>query len=134
MLESHLRDIMAQFKIDDISELMQTTGISRNSINKLYKETDMESLKLETLIKICDTFQIRLSSLIEYIPDSLFEEDTSIPIDEITNQIHEMLIRGVQQHSFKQSIGRVSRLKKEDADKINRMAEDIRSKKTNKSE
>ncbi|WP_025716058.1 helix-turn-helix domain-containing protein, partial [Paenibacillus sp. 1-18] len=55
-------------RIDDITELMAKSGLSRNSINKLYRETNMETTKLETLFKLCDTFNCKLSDLIEYLP------------------------------------------------------------------
>lgn len=60
---------MADKKIDDISDLMKLSGISRNSINKLYKESKIETAKLETLFKLCDTFNCKLSDLIEYVPE-----------------------------------------------------------------
>lgn len=70
MLKSNLRVLMAEHRIDDITELMNRSGLSRNSINKLYRETNIESIKLETLFKLCDTFQCKLSDLIEYEVDS----------------------------------------------------------------
>ncbi|WP_342436648.1 helix-turn-helix transcriptional regulator [Paenibacillus sp. FSL L8-0436] len=69
MLKSNLRVLMAKHRIDDITELMEKSGLSRNSINKLYKETQLETIKLETLFKLCDTFQCKLSELIEYVPE-----------------------------------------------------------------
>ncbi|MBU7318237.1 helix-turn-helix transcriptional regulator [Paenibacillus sp. SM 69] len=60
---------MAEHRIDDISDLMRLSGISRNSINKLYRETNIETTKLETLFKLCDTFQCTLSDFIEYEPE-----------------------------------------------------------------
>ncbi|NEN84845.1 helix-turn-helix domain-containing protein [Paenibacillus elgii] len=69
MLKCNLRKLMAEQRIDDISDLMRLSGISRNSINKLYRETNIETTKLETLFKLCDTFQCTLSELIEYEPD-----------------------------------------------------------------
>lgn len=60
---------MADHRIDDISELMKLSGLSRNSINKLYRENDIESVKLETLIKLCNVFGCKLSELIEYTPE-----------------------------------------------------------------
>jgi putative transcriptional regulator len=59
---------MAEHKIDDITELMTRSGLSRNSINKLYRENNMETTKLETLMRLCDTFGCKLSDLIEYRP------------------------------------------------------------------
>lgn len=73
MIKCNIRHLMADHKIDDITDLMKKSGISRNSINKLYREIEIETIKLETLIKLCDTFSCPLSALIEYIPD---EKDT----------------------------------------------------------
>ncbi|MGV7115709.1 helix-turn-helix domain-containing protein [Paenibacillus kyungheensis] len=69
MLKCNLRILMAEHRIDDITELMKLSGLSRNSINKLYREENVETTKLETLFKLCDTFQCQLSDLIEYQPD-----------------------------------------------------------------
>jgi putative transcriptional regulator len=69
LLKSNLRILMAEHRIDDITELMEKSGLSRNSINKLYRGTQLETIKLETLFKLCDTFECKLSELIEYSPD-----------------------------------------------------------------
>lgn len=63
---------MAQHKIDDIQELINRSGLSRNAINRLYKgtEAEIESTNLKTLIKLCKVFNCRLSDLLEYIPDT----------------------------------------------------------------
>lgn len=70
MLKCNLRTLMAEHRIDDITELMNRSGLSRNSINKLYRETNIETIKLETLFKLCDTFNCKLSELIEYEPEN----------------------------------------------------------------
>lgn len=70
MIICNLRRLMADRRIDDISELMRLSGLSRNSINKLYREENIETTKLETLIRLCDTFQCNLSDLIEYKADA----------------------------------------------------------------
>ncbi|MGG3280165.1 helix-turn-helix domain-containing protein [Paenibacillus solani] len=67
-IKCNIRELMAEHRIDDITELMAKSGLSRNSINKLYRETNIETTKLETLFKLCDTFNCKLSDLIEYIP------------------------------------------------------------------
>lgn len=69
MIKCNLRRLMADQKIDDITELMKLSGLSRNSINKLYRENDIESTKLETLFKLCKVFECKLSELVEYIPE-----------------------------------------------------------------
>ncbi|NRD81137.1 helix-turn-helix domain-containing protein [Bacillus sp. BRMEA1] len=67
-LQNNLRIIMAKQKIDSVSELMTITGLSRNALNKLWRDEDLESAKLGTLMIICDQLQIKLSDLIEYLP------------------------------------------------------------------
>jgi len=69
MIKCNIRTLMAKHRIDDITELMNRSGLSRNSINKLYRETNIETTKMETLIKLCDTFNCKLSDLIEYVPE-----------------------------------------------------------------
>ncbi|CVK18769.1 helix-turn-helix domain-containing protein [Sporomusa sphaeroides] len=69
MITCNIRRLMADNRIDDISDLMKRSNVSRNSINKLYRESDIETTKLETLFKLCDTFKCKLSDLIEYIPE-----------------------------------------------------------------
>jgi len=70
LIKCNIRVLMAEHRIDDITELMTRSGLSRNSINKLYKEINIETTKLETLFKLCDTFGCKLSDLIEYTPDN----------------------------------------------------------------
>ena len=69
MLKCNLRRLMADNRIDDISELMEKSGISRNSINKLYREFDIATIKLETLFKLCDCFKCSLADLVEYVQE-----------------------------------------------------------------
>ncbi|MET3211115.1 UNVERIFIED_CONTAM: putative transcriptional regulator [Paenibacillus sp. PvR008] len=68
-MNCNIRALMAEHRIDDITELMSLSGLSRNSINKLYRETNIETTKLETLFKLCDVFNCKFSDLIEYVPD-----------------------------------------------------------------
>lgn len=66
MLKSYLRHRMADKSIDDITQLIEISGVSRNSINKLFRGANLETLKLETLIKLCDALECNLSDLVEY--------------------------------------------------------------------
>ncbi len=66
MLKSYLRHRMADKSIDDITQLIEISGVSRNSINKLFRGTSLETLKLETLLKLCDALECDLSDLVEY--------------------------------------------------------------------
>ena len=69
MIKCNFRVLMAQNKIDNLVIFKQLSGVSRNSINKLWHEQDITSIKLETLIKICNALQCGLSDLIEYTPE-----------------------------------------------------------------
>ena len=66
MLKSYLRHRMADKSVDDITQLIKISGVSRNSINKLFRSVNLETIKLETLIKLCDALECNLSDLIEY--------------------------------------------------------------------
>ncbi len=72
MIKCNLRRLMADYKIDDISDLMRMSGLSRNAINRLYKGTDddIEVTSLKTLITLCKVFNCKLSDLLEYAPDN----------------------------------------------------------------
>ena len=70
MLNSYLRHRMADQKIDDITELMRLSGVTRNTINKLYRNSNLETVKIETLIRLCDALKCNLSDLIEYTYES----------------------------------------------------------------
>lgn len=67
--ENNLRIIMAKKRINNVAELMKITGLSRNSLNKLWHNEELESVKLGTLIVACDKLNVKLSELIEYIPE-----------------------------------------------------------------
>jgi len=68
-LKNNLRLVMAEKRIDNITDLIEKTGLSRNALNKLWHNQDVETVKLETLISVCKPLDIKLSDLIEYLPD-----------------------------------------------------------------
>ncbi|MDQ0257952.1 putative transcriptional regulator [Evansella vedderi] len=68
-ITNNLRIIMAKKKIDSVSELMLITHLSRNALNKLYHDEDIDTVKLGTLIKLCDSLNVPLSELLEYTPE-----------------------------------------------------------------
>ena len=74
MYQSKLRFLMAVKRINSIKELTDLSGLSRPPLDKLYKEQKLETLTLETLAKVCDVFDCKLSDLIEYIPDDKTSE------------------------------------------------------------
>ena len=61
---------MAEKMIDNLTDLIRITGLSRNALNKLWHNQDIETIKLETLTQICKALNIKLSDLLEYIPDN----------------------------------------------------------------
>ena len=65
-ISNNLRLIMAKRRIDNISDLMEITNLSRNALNKLWHNKDLETVKLGTLMTICEKLDISLSQLIEY--------------------------------------------------------------------
>lgn len=67
-IKNNLRIIMAKERVDNITDLMEKTGLSRNAINKLWHNENVESVKLGTLLTICDALNISLNELIEYVP------------------------------------------------------------------
>ena len=68
MIKCNLRYFMAENKIDTITELVNKSGLSRNAINKIYHEDSIETSRLSTFLTLCDTFNCKLSELIEYKP------------------------------------------------------------------
>ncbi|GAA2625422.1 MULTISPECIES: helix-turn-helix domain-containing protein [Bacillus cereus group] len=68
---NNIRMIMAQKNIDNITELMKITGVSRNSINKLWHNEKVSSLRLDTLLMICETLDLKLSDLVEFVPGDI---------------------------------------------------------------
>lgn len=70
-LKNNLRILMAEKRIDNITVLMEKTGLSRNALSKLWRNKDIETVKLETLIQICKPLNVKLSDLVEYTPDEI---------------------------------------------------------------
>jgi putative transcriptional regulator len=70
MLRNNLRILMAHRKIDNVSQLATIAGITARPLHNLYKENNVGSVKLETLLKICDGLHCSLNDLIEYTPDN----------------------------------------------------------------
>jgi putative transcriptional regulator len=60
---------MADKNIDDVLELMKLSGVSRNTINKLYRNKEVETIKVETLIRLCKSLECKMSDLVEYVPE-----------------------------------------------------------------
>ena len=60
---------LADQEIDDISDLIDLSGVSRGPINKLYRNQQVDTVKLGTLLRLCDALGCKLSDLVEYSPE-----------------------------------------------------------------
>ncbi len=69
MLKSKLRYLMADHQINSIQKLISDTSLSRNTLNKLYRSENLETLGLNVIITLCKYFNCQISDLVEYIPD-----------------------------------------------------------------
>lgn len=69
MLKNYIRYRMADQNIDDITGLMERSGVSRNAITKLFRNENVDTLKVGTLMRICDALECNLSDLLEYKPE-----------------------------------------------------------------
>lgn len=69
MLKCLLHYRMLDKGIKDMAELRRLSGVSRNAITKLYHNVDIETTKIGTIVRLCETLDCSLSDLIEYTPD-----------------------------------------------------------------
>lgn len=70
MLKCKIGYLMVDHKIKSITKLMELTGLSRETLTKITNGESLETVKLDTYIKLCDYFKCPLNDLIEYIPDN----------------------------------------------------------------
>jgi len=61
---------MADKHIDDVPKLAELSGVSRNTIYKLYRRKGVETVRINTLMRLCDALECSLSDLVEYTPDA----------------------------------------------------------------
>ena len=69
MLKCLLHYRMIDKGIKDMAELRRLSGVSRNAITKLYHNVDIETTKIGTIVRLCETLDCSISDLIEYTPD-----------------------------------------------------------------
>lgn len=77
MLKNKIKYLMADYNIRTISELSRQTGISRDTLNKIYENARTETVTLDMFLKLCKLFNCKLSDLIEYIPEEQPTEEQS---------------------------------------------------------
>lgn len=77
MLKNKIKYLMADYNIRTISELSRKTGISRDTLNKIYENSRTETVTLDMFLRLCKLFNCKLSDLIEYIPEEQPTEEQS---------------------------------------------------------
>jgi len=70
LLKCKLGYLMVDHKIKTITELVNLTGLSRDTLNKIRNGENLETVKLDTYLKLCDYFNCSLGDLIEYLPNN----------------------------------------------------------------
>ena len=66
MIRCHLARLMGEHKMR-ISDVIRDTGLSRNTLTLMYKET-AQKVDLEALDKLCDLFDCEVHELLEHVP------------------------------------------------------------------
>lgn len=66
-MKNNFSAILGQ-KLLNVTDVYNATGVARSTLTKFYYRRS-KTIKLDTLVKICDYLQVPLSELIEYIPD-----------------------------------------------------------------
>jgi putative transcriptional regulator len=68
MIRCHLARMMGEHKMR-ISDVIRETGLSRNTVTLMYKET-AQKVDLAALDKLCALFHCRLGDLLERVTES----------------------------------------------------------------
>jgi putative transcriptional regulator len=66
MIRCHLARLMGEHKMR-ISDVIRETGLSRNTVTLLYKET-AQKVDLEALDKLCELFDCKIHEILERVP------------------------------------------------------------------
>lgn len=69
MLKSKLGYLMLDHQIKSVSALAEKIDLSRETLRKIYNGTKLETLNLETIVKLCQFFNCEIQDIIQYIPD-----------------------------------------------------------------
>ena len=65
MIKCHLARLMGEHKMR-IADVARETGLSRNTITLLYRET-AQKVELEALDKLCDLFDCNIGEMLERV-------------------------------------------------------------------
>ena len=63
MIRCHLARLMGEHKMK-ISDVMRETGLRRNTVTLMYKET-AQKIDIDALERLCNLFQCEVSDLLE---------------------------------------------------------------------
>lgn len=66
MIESRLRHLMADKKINSRSELQRMTGLSRTPLDRLYRGEAIDGVPLGIIYRICKAMGCELKDLIKF--------------------------------------------------------------------
>ena len=77
MLKSKLGYLMLDHQIKSVSALAEKIDLSRETLRKIYNGTKLETLNLETIVKLCQFFNCEIQDIIQYIPDEKTENPTA---------------------------------------------------------
>jgi len=67
MIKIKVSDLMGKHKMNR-KTLAELSGIHPTTVRALYRET-LTRIDLETLNRLCETFDCEISDILEYIPD-----------------------------------------------------------------
>lgn len=68
MIKCHLARFMGERKLR-IADVIRETGLSRNTVTLLYKET-AQKVDLEAIDKLCVLFNCQVGELLEHSPEN----------------------------------------------------------------
>ncbi|EGQ7996760.1 helix-turn-helix transcriptional regulator [Vibrio vulnificus] len=68
MIKCHLARLMGERKLR-IADVIRETGLSRNTVTLLYKET-AQKVDLEAIDKLCVLFNCQVGELLEHSPEN----------------------------------------------------------------
>ncbi|WP_375603252.1 helix-turn-helix domain-containing protein [Enterobacter hormaechei] len=64
MIRCHLARLMGERKMK-ISDVLRETGLSRNTVTLMYKET-AQKIDIEALDKLCQLFNCKVADILEF--------------------------------------------------------------------
>jgi putative transcriptional regulator len=67
MIRCHLARLMGERKMK-ISDVLRETGLSRNTVTLMYKET-AQKIDIEALDKLCRLFECEVADMLEFMDE-----------------------------------------------------------------